>query len=95
MAPRSRPTPPRERGASLERGLRALLLLLEAPRRTQDLAEALPASRDTVERILATLRRLDLVKAPWRQGREAWHVLVPGALERAPKGTRAAPSRRR
>lgn len=78
------PAPQRpDRGVTLERGLHAIALLRSAPITTRDLAATLDVSRDTVERILAAIRRAGLPLSSEARGRERRHSLPAETLGRA------------
>ncbi len=59
----------------LVRGLEAIHLLRAAPISAADLAQLLGVSRDTVERILTSMRRAGLKLSVERHGRELLYSL--------------------
>lgn len=68
------------RGASIERAIEVIRLIARQPCTTGELATALVLSRDTIERILAALRRSGLPLTSEQEGREVWHSLPRGCL---------------
>jgi DNA-binding transcriptional ArsR family regulator len=66
----------------LLRGLEAVRLLRAAPISAADLAQLLGVSRDTVERILASIRTAGLGLASERQGRMIVYSLPAETLAR-------------
>lgn len=74
--------------ASLDRGLHVVALLRAGPCTVPELAETLDVSRDTVERILASIVRAGLTlmverrPIPGRHTAERWYSLPGGTLRR-------------
>lgn len=68
------------RGSSIERAVEVIRLISREPCTTGELAEGLDLSRDTVERILAALRRTGLPLTSEQEGREVFHSLPRGCL---------------